>query len=243
MAIARRDLSIIKVLIDHGCWSPLFNEEIALERSGRDEEALKLYQEHLSFLDETMESDLADAVPTWQVFLLALAGKYRVKARLALESNDFELFFRSVDKAWLLHVRGHTNNCEHLFWIKGITLRKSENLDGASEVFKSLASTASRLYASFGLYELGLHREAASLLTDVFVNPRMSNRLLYLAQLCRCLISLRDVSEKARRLYVRLELNACDVHLCKSQGLSPLEVRFVEQVRHRLRSFKTVMTL
>eukprot|EP00475_Leptophrys_vorax_P007128 TRINITY_DN14515_c1_g1_i1.p1 TRINITY_DN14515_c1_g1~~TRINITY_DN14515_c1_g1_i1.p1 ORF type:complete len:191 (+),score=39.54 TRINITY_DN14515_c1_g1_i1:276-848(+) len=187
-----------------------------------------------------MQSALANAVTKSQVFVPSLARMYRAKARSELESNDVESFSRTVEKAWLFHVRGHTEECEHLFWTKGIVLQNSGNHDGAHLVFKSLASAASHWHALYGLYELGMYREAAFLLNDALVNSR-SNKLLHLAQLSRCLMSLRDERGNAKKVYARLEVYSCDVYY-KSQALSPLEIRFVEQVLHRQKSFNASMT-
>eukprot|EP00475_Leptophrys_vorax_P032331 TRINITY_DN4978_c0_g1_i1.p1 TRINITY_DN4978_c0_g1~~TRINITY_DN4978_c0_g1_i1.p1 ORF type:complete len:260 (-),score=59.85 TRINITY_DN4978_c0_g1_i1:131-910(-) len=172
MALNRFDLHIIKVLMDNGC-SLAFQEWLNLEHSGRNREALNIYQECLSSIDidESKESLLAFEVTKSQAFLPPLAGKYRVKSRLELESNDFESFFQTVDKAWLFHVRGHTEECESLFWSKGVVLQRLEDHDAARLVFESLVSKGTPLYASFGLHELGLYREAAFLLENVRQDP------------------------------------------------------------------------
>ena len=155
-------------------------------------------------------------------------------ARLALQEDAVESFLQLVDKAWTLHVRGHTRECEHLVWIKGVLLQKRGDHDDARAVFESLASKASALYVSFGLYELGLYGEAYCCLKDMSLTQ--TSGVLVLAQGSRCLMSLRDVSGEARAVYRRLEVFAQDKYF-RSQHLSPLELKFVKQVTSRLSAF------
>eukprot|EP00475_Leptophrys_vorax_P037554 TRINITY_DN6488_c0_g1_i8.p1 TRINITY_DN6488_c0_g1~~TRINITY_DN6488_c0_g1_i8.p1 ORF type:complete len:181 (+),score=29.09 TRINITY_DN6488_c0_g1_i8:282-824(+) len=163
----------------------------------------------------------------------AFAGKYRVKARLELESNDLESFFQTVDKAWLFHVRGLTEECEHLFWTKGIILQNLGDHDEARSVFESLLSKSSPLYVSFGLYELGLYEEAFSRLKHSIHNSR---EVLRLAQASRCLLGLARLDEEARTVYSRLRVFAKDQYF-RQQRLFPAEIKFVTQIKDRMRSF------
>eukprot|EP00475_Leptophrys_vorax_P030788 TRINITY_DN4633_c1_g1_i4.p1 TRINITY_DN4633_c1_g1~~TRINITY_DN4633_c1_g1_i4.p1 ORF type:complete len:303 (-),score=71.61 TRINITY_DN4633_c1_g1_i4:71-979(-) len=227
IASSRSDL-IIKALIDHG-----FHQDLDLEHSGRNREALKMYQEQLSSLDESMEAVLADLVTKSDVFHPALAGMYRVKARLELESNDFESFFQTMDKAWLFHIRGHTQECEHLFWTKGIILQNLGDKEEASTVFESLVTKSSPLYVSFGLYELGLYEEAFCQLKNTIA---MSREVLRLAQASRCLVRLGRVDDEARTVYHRLQVFAKDSNF-REQKLYFSEVKFVTQVKDRMKTF------
>eukprot|EP00475_Leptophrys_vorax_P037551 TRINITY_DN6488_c0_g1_i4.p1 TRINITY_DN6488_c0_g1~~TRINITY_DN6488_c0_g1_i4.p1 ORF type:complete len:317 (+),score=58.62 TRINITY_DN6488_c0_g1_i4:174-1124(+) len=228
LALSRDDFVTMKVLIDHA-----FLDERCLEHLGRNGEALKMYQETLSLVDESSEAMLAAAVSRVEAVVPAFAGKYRVKARLELESNDLESFFQTVDKAWLFHVRGLTEECEHLFWTKGIILQNLGDHDEARSVFESLLSKSSPLYVSFGLYELGLYEEAFSRLKHSIHNSR---EVLRLAQASRCLLGLARLDEEARTVYSRLRVFAKDQYF-RQQRLFPAEIKFVTQIKDRMRSF------
>eukprot|EP00475_Leptophrys_vorax_P043896 TRINITY_DN8594_c0_g1_i2.p1 TRINITY_DN8594_c0_g1~~TRINITY_DN8594_c0_g1_i2.p1 ORF type:complete len:188 (+),score=44.32 TRINITY_DN8594_c0_g1_i2:507-1070(+) len=181
-----------------------------------------------------MESRLVDAVTQCQVFLPALAGKYRVKARLEFDSKNFDSFFQLVDKAWMLHVRGHTKGCEHLWWTKGIILRKLQHHAEERSTFESLISKGSPVYVSFGLFELGLFEDAYSRLKHTILE---SKQAMCLAQASRCLMRLGVVNEEARRVYRRLLVFGQGEYL-ESQVLSALELQFVKQVIGRLVVFQ-----
>eukprot|EP00475_Leptophrys_vorax_P014132 TRINITY_DN20517_c0_g1_i3.p1 TRINITY_DN20517_c0_g1~~TRINITY_DN20517_c0_g1_i3.p1 ORF type:complete len:292 (-),score=60.01 TRINITY_DN20517_c0_g1_i3:158-1033(-) len=231
-ALIRGDLIALKVLVDHGC-SPLLNEGAVFEHSGRLEEALSFYQEHVSFLDESVEQVLAQSVIKHQVAFPTLAGKYRVMAKLALKSRDFESFSRLADKAWAVHCKGYTDEFEFLFWTKGTMLqRRGKHLEAFS-VFESLAAKSSPFYTSRALYELGLFEEAFCCLKDLLLGP---SEVLYLAQASLCLMRLRDVGLEARNVYHRLKV-LTESEVFESQGLSALEVDFVKRILRRLPSF------
>eukprot|EP00475_Leptophrys_vorax_P031437 TRINITY_DN47614_c0_g2_i9.p1 TRINITY_DN47614_c0_g2~~TRINITY_DN47614_c0_g2_i9.p1 ORF type:complete len:315 (-),score=54.01 TRINITY_DN47614_c0_g2_i9:94-1038(-) len=232
VALSRSDLRTMKVLTDNGCCSSLFCEELELEHSGKSDKALELYHKHLMIVDEKMEQALTDAVIQSQVFLPALAGKYRVMARLALVSNHVESFLELVDQAWKLHVPGHKQKCERLFWNKQIVIHEMrKNVEESeSECFLFMSSP---LYLSFGLHELGLYEEAYCCLKNALLETK---EVLSLAQGSRCLMSLRSVSTEARAVYRRLQVFASDEYF-ESQQLYVPEVRLVKQVMNRVIAF------
>eukprot|EP00475_Leptophrys_vorax_P012538 TRINITY_DN18974_c0_g2_i3.p1 TRINITY_DN18974_c0_g2~~TRINITY_DN18974_c0_g2_i3.p1 ORF type:complete len:283 (-),score=65.17 TRINITY_DN18974_c0_g2_i3:46-894(-) len=232
IALNRSDRDTVKLLFQLGCPSSLF-DEVSLERSGQNQEALRIYQKRLSFMDEKMEQTLIDIAAQGQIFLSGLAGKYRTMAKLALQSDDFDSFLHFVDKVWSICVLRISEECEHLFWTKGIILQKLGKYDDAFSVFGSLISGPSPLFVSFGLYELGLYNEALCCWKDALAK---SDKLLCLAQGSRTLVRLRDESDNAMIVYRRLRVFAVDKYF-ESQNLSLLEIEFVEKVLRRMTAF------
>eukprot|EP00475_Leptophrys_vorax_P009693 TRINITY_DN16419_c0_g1_i1.p1 TRINITY_DN16419_c0_g1~~TRINITY_DN16419_c0_g1_i1.p1 ORF type:complete len:292 (+),score=51.81 TRINITY_DN16419_c0_g1_i1:930-1805(+) len=236
-AFDRADVRTMNVLIENRSPSCL-DEALSLEHLNKDEEALRLYQEALSLMDEKMEQEYLQLVLICQSVSPLLAGKYRVMARLSLNSNDYDSFFLLVDQAWDLHVLAHNNGeCDHLLWTKGIMLQRLGRDEDALSTFNSLVvSTSSPLYASLGLSGLGLHREALSRLKEEVTSPSKVKGLLSVAQLSRCLMALMDVSIEAIGVYRRLrKMVDADMHHFKSQ--SALDIQFVKQVCSKVTAF------
>eukprot|EP00475_Leptophrys_vorax_P021799 TRINITY_DN29619_c0_g2_i1.p1 TRINITY_DN29619_c0_g2~~TRINITY_DN29619_c0_g2_i1.p1 ORF type:complete len:239 (-),score=48.77 TRINITY_DN29619_c0_g2_i1:63-728(-) len=207
-------------LVHNGCF---LNGALYLELSSRYEEALALYQEMLDSMGEEDEKS--------EAFHPFLAGKYRVMARQALHVNDIDSFFNCMEKAWNMHDRRQTHEFENLLWIKGLICQELGKEEEAHTVFESLAfGGVSPFYASFGLHELGLFDEAYRVLKDLL--PQ-STDVMSLAQGSRCLMSLRDVSSAARKVYHRLQL----VFDSESQKLSTWEDKFVKHVTNKLTTF------